>query len=240
MTLYAYCLSDEVAGDMLGDVAGVVEGKPRLLACGEIFVVVSDYEGERVTVEREQVFAHERVIRRVLQQVTPLPFRFGTLAGAEKLEKYVETNRDALMKSLERVRGCVEMSVKIIWDADKLRSESSGASRLEGAEDERPVLGKGASYLEARRREILGDALLKERADEMAAWLRECVVDVVLEHEMEVRPNESLVVRAAFLVERARVGDYQTRVEEARALRSGLRFLTSGPWPPYSFSTINP
>jgi hypothetical protein len=240
MTLYAYCLGDEVSGGMLEDVAGVGGARPRLLTCGDIALVVSDYQGERVAVEREQVFAHERVIRRVLRQATPLPFRFGTLAAAAELEAYVETRRDALMKSLERVRGSVEMSVKIIWDAEQLKRESLRADEREDRQGARPSLGEGASYLEARRREILGDQLLKERAEELAAWLTERVAGEAVEQEVEARPGESLVVRAAFLVRRERLDEYQAGVEKARAERPGLRFLTSGPWPPYSFSTINP
>lgn len=221
-------------------VAGVCGVRPRLLACGGIQVVVSDYEGETVRIEREQVFAHERVVRRVLESVTPLPFRFGTLAGAEKLEKFVETNREALLNNLERVRNCVEMSVKIIWDVDKVRRQARAASEREGEAGEPKASGEGASYLEARRREILGGELLKERAQEVAEWLKECLAGEAVEHELEVRPSEPLVVRAAFLVRRERLKDYQARVEEARASRADLRFLTSGAWPPYSFSNINP
>jgi hypothetical protein len=242
MSLYAYCLSDDVTTSMVEDVAGVAGMRPRLLPCGEISAVVSDFEGERVGVEREHVFAHERVIQRVLQHVTPLPFRFGTLATGERLEGYVEANRAALIKGLDRVRDAVEMSVKIIWNAeDALRPEPKPVEQGGAvAEDEPQALGKGAAYLAARRREILGDELLKVRAEELAAWLDERVAEAAIDHEVRVNPGESLVVRAAFLVGRARLHDYQEKVEKARHERADLRFLTSGPWPPYSFSNINP
>lgn len=242
MTLYAYCLSDELEGRVPEDLVGVGGGRPRLQEHQGIQAVVSEFEGERVTLLRENVFAHERVVQSVLRSVTPLPFRFGTLVTAKGLEKYVEANRARLIKSLERVRGSVEMSVKIIWDAESpasaggLEAESDGGEREAG----RPGVGKGAAYLAARRREILGDELLKERADEIAGWLAERVCAAACEREIEVRPNESLVVRAAFLVRREHLSDYQARVEEARKERAHLRFLTSGPWPPYSFSNINP
>jgi hypothetical protein len=100
--------------------------------------------------------------------------------------------------------------------------------------------GKGAAYLTARRREILGDELLKERAEELAAWLTAEVGALAVERDVQVRPSESLVVRAGFLVRRERLRDYQERVEKAGSERGDLRFLTSGPWPPYSFSDINP
>jgi hypothetical protein len=242
MSLYAYCLSDHMTGSMVENVAGVAGMKPLLLPCGEIAVVVSDFEGERVDPQRENVFAHERVVQRVLQYVTPLPFRFGTIVTTEKLEGYVEANRAALLRSMEHVRDSVEMSVKIIWNAEEVRRTRPGAEAPGGAsvEDEQPSLGKGAAYLVARQREILGDALLKERAEELAAWLTNRVGDAASDQDVRLRPAEALVVRAAYLVERARLHDYQERMEAARRERQGLRFLTSGPWPPYSFSNINP
>jgi hypothetical protein len=242
MRLYAYCLGDDVTGSMLEGVAGVAGAAPRLVQWGAIAAVVSDFEGERVSIERENVFAHERVVQRVLRYVTPLPFRFGTLVTLERLESYVEASRDALLKSMERVRGRVEMSVKIIWNAEEMRPEGEQAEALGAAllEDARKASGKGAAYLAARRRELMGDELLKERAEELAAWLSECIGDAATDTDVQVRPGEALVVRAAFLVERTRLKDYQERVETARSSRASLRFLTSGPWPPYSFSNINP
>jgi len=70
--------------------------------------------------------------------------------------------------------------------------------------------------------------------------LRTRVGEAAREHDLMVQPNESLVVRAAFLVEREGLEEYRRRVAEACQERSALRFLTSGPWPPYSFSHINP
>jgi hypothetical protein len=240
MSLYAYCLSDELRGEMLEDVAGVCGMRPRLMECGGVSAAVSDFEEERISVEREHVFAHERVIQRVLAHVTPLPFRFGTIVTARGLEEYIEANRAQLIKSMERVRGSVEMSVKIIWDAEKMRGAAlrPDAERGESIYAEPQTAGKGAAYLAARRREILGDELLKERAEELAAWLTAVVGETAVESDTQTRPSESLVIRAGFLVRRERLREYQACVERARAERGGLRFLTSGPWPPYSFSNI--
>ena len=239
--MYVYCLSDDVTARMLEEAAGVAGARPRIIGCYEISVVVSDFEGETVAINRENVFAHERVIQNVLRHTTPLPFRFGTLVSAERLEAYVAANRDRLVKSMERVRDSVEMSVKIIWDAEAVRRAALRAEQVvERKGDEALSTGKGTAYLAAKRREIMGDELLKERAEEIAAWLAGCVSLVTKEQVAQVRPVESLVVRAAYLVGREHLSDYQERLDEARRERAHLRFLTSGPWPPYSFSNINP
>lgn len=56
-----------------------------------------------------------------------------------------------------------------------------------------------------------------------------------------VNPSGALVVRAAHLVERGHVEEYRARVQLMGEERAGaLRFLTSGPWPPYSFGDARP
>jgi hypothetical protein len=40
-------------------------------------------------------------------------------------------------------------------------------------------------------------------------------------------------------VERGAVEAYRLRLKEARSERPELKFLVSGPWPPYSFANID-
>ncbi len=240
MTLYVYCLTDAALAAALEGIEGVAGAPPRLLPQGEIHAVVSDFEGEQVAVTRESVFAHERVIQSVLRERTPLPFRFGTIVSGERLGGFVAENLEALSLSFKRVRGCVEMSVKIIWDRESERYEALRAEKDKGEEHASAEAGAGTAYLTARRREIHGDEQLEKRAREIADRLTKLLGETVNESRVEVRPAGQLVVRAAFLVEKEQLHSYQERVEEARKVNSGLRFLTSGPWPPYSFSIINP
>lgn len=243
MKFYAYCLSDEVTGVMIESVTGVGgAGRPCLIQFGGIAAVVSPFEGESASVTRENVFAHERVIGHVLAHTTPLPFRFGTVVDAARLEGYVDSQRARLQAQLARVRGCVEMSVKVIWSVSAVKREATGRdAKPDAAEDESSALaqGRGAAFLMAKRREILGDETLKAQAESIAAWLAAHLGETAREAEVNVRPMEALVVAAAHLVERARLEEYQERLRAARSQRADLHFLTSGPWPPYSFSQTN-
>jgi hypothetical protein len=239
MKLYAYCLSDEAAARAVESEIGLAGAQPRLLWCGEIAAVVSDFDEERAAVTRENVLAHERVVRRVLVETTPLPFRFGTIVSDARLQSYLNSQQDSLRAQLARVRGCVEMSVKVIWNRDAVRDEAvrddSGADAP--VEASPAMKGSGTAFLAAKRREILGERVLKERASDVAAWLSERLGDVVRESEISLQPNESLVLSAAHLVERARLEDYRDALRRARSERGELHFLTSGAWPPYSFTS---
>lgn len=235
MLLYAYCLSDEAGGaGAAAAVTGVGGVSPRLLECGDLWVVVSELQGVQPTVTRENVLAHERVVRRVLAEATPLPFRFGTVAGEEQLRAYVDSRRDRLKAQLDRVRGCVEMSVKVIWDPSAVRDEAAA-----GPAPSPPAAGSGTAFLEAKRREVSGDEALGRRAREVEARLAEGLAEAVRESRVELRHAQALMLSAAHLVERARLADYRARLDRTRKGLGALRFLTSGPWPPYSFTNVD-
>ena len=112
--------------------------------------------------------------------------------------------------------------------------EAAGARATRGP----AVAGRGTAFLLAKRREVLGDEALRRRAEEVAAWLASRVSGLVRESSARVHPSEALFVRAAHLVERARLEEYRARVRELTAERADLHFLSSGPWPPYSFSDL--
>lgn len=242
MRLYAYCVcEEEAAGAAEGD-PGVNGAAVRAVVCGGgLAAVVSELGTEAPAVTPENVRAHNRVNARVLAREAPLPFRFGTVVAGPRLADYLKTNEGALREALARVRGCVEMGVKVMWGAraaPPAGEEEGGA--FSTTDGDARVEGSGTAFLLAKRREILGGEAERARAEEVAAWLDARVLGVVRDARVAVLPSRALVVRAAHLVECARLEEYRSRVRALEAERAAeLNFLTSGPWPPYSFSNVN-
>ena len=248
MNLYAYCLGDDIAPALIEPATGVGGAQPRLIRYQDTAAVVSEFNGETVPLSRENVLAHHSVIAHVLAHITPLPFRFGTLVSAERLQSYIASQQSALHESLRRVRGCVEMSVKVIWNVEATEDSESIARGAKTESVNRMVdtrnapnavtLKSGTDFLAAKRREIVGDEKRLAQAEEIAAWLASRLRDTAQESSVRVRPAESLVLAASHLVKRERLGEYRERVARAREERRDLHFLTSGAWPPYSFCEI--
>ncbi|HEX6185365.1 MAG TPA: GvpL/GvpF family gas vesicle protein [Pyrinomonadaceae bacterium] len=249
MSLYVYCLGDELSGAAFEGLSGVGGAPVRLLSLGRLSAVVSDAREEPVAVTEENLLAHNRVNAAALAVSTPLPFRFGTRAAPERLAEYAAANEAVLAEALARVRGSVEMSVKLMEKAKGKRQKAKGKGEGEGlAAGERDVpaesgegvtaVGRGTAFLLKKRREVLGEAAARLRAEELAAWLAAGLAGLARESAARVSPSEAIVVRAAHLVERGRVAEYRTRLRELGASRPALRLLTSGPWPPYSFSDL--
>ena len=230
MKLYVYCLAEKPAvqfSALAAPVVGISGARVEVIEVEGLSLLVSRFESESALVTRENVLTHDCVVRSVLNETTPLPFRFGSVVTEQKLASYINTHRKTLEIKLAQVRGCLEMSVKIIWDADETGSESNSAD-----------LGPGAAFLQQKQREITGGEHRVERAKQVSSWLSKEVEGLVKQEEVSLCPTEKLIVAASHLVQREQVAKYRERLAEARKTRPELHFLVSGPWPPYTFSNI--
>jgi len=227
MKLYAYCLAGDI--DVLDDPAPGISGTPvRLLKTEGFSVLVSDLDADVMQVTRENALAHAAVVRSILDRTTPLPFRFGTLVTEQQLVNYLSARKPALETKLEQVAGCVEMSVKIILEP----------AAPKPVPNENINQGAGTSFLDQKRREILGGEQNAAEATRISTWLHDQVSGLIRDEQVTLRPTAKLVLAAAHLVERAKVRKYRENMAEMRQSRPELHFLLSGPWPPYSFANI--
>ncbi len=227
MRLYVYCLAGRI--DELPTLSGISGARVDLIRIEDFSLLVSEFQGDAAPpVTRENALAHAAVVGSVLNETTPLPFRFGSVVTEEQLRSYLTTHKSSLEAKLAQVRGCVEMSVKIISDTDDTDLDVAAES----------TEGPGARFLKEKRREILGSERRGEDAKQVAAWLKSQVETYVRQEEISLCPTEKLIVAAAHLISREQVAEYRGRLAEARKTRPELHFLVSGPWPPYTFSNI--
>jgi len=226
MKLYTYCLVEDLdAFD--ATTRGISGAAVRSLQIDELAVLVTDFNADTVAVTRENALDHAAVVRSVLDRTTPLPFRFGTLVTEQQLRSYISARKPALQTRFAHVRGCVEMSVKIIREVSD-----------EDKTEVRDEITSGTSFLEEKRRELLGTKQKTIEASKIETWLREQVDGLVRDEQVTMRPSEKLVLAAAHLVERDKIPQYREKMTAARKNRRELHFLFSGPWPPYSFANI--
>ena len=228
MKLYVYCLAEGI-DEPEEPATGISGAQVRVLKTENFSLLVSDLDSDSVPVTRDNALAHAAVVRSVLDRTTPLPFRFGTIVTEQQLKSYLAARKPALESKLASLRGCVEMSVKIIW-------QSSGEQRPEKIESN--VHGIGTKFLSDKRQQILGDEHRAAEATAISTWLHDKLGGVIRDKQVTLRPAERLVLSAAHLVERGKITHYRDIVAEVRQNRPELHFLLSGPWPPYSFANI--
>ena len=229
MRLYVYCLAESV--DRLNHtLRGVSGASVRLVEFEEeLSAVVSVCGSEAFEVSRKNALAHHEVVRSITEQTTPLPARFGTLVTVEQLRNYVSTHHEAIKAKLKHVRGGVEMTVRMIRALANTPPESQN-------ED---AIGPGTAFLLEKRREILREDAGAAEKRLLSTWLHERLGDLIKEEKISITPSDTVILaRADHLIERANVQEYRGKMGAAIQERPDIRFMVSGPWPPYSFANI--
>jgi hypothetical protein len=234
MKLYLYCVLGD--GDLPPASVDGIMGQPlTAIRFDSLSAITSEFDADTVPMNRENVLKHSAVINSVLAHATPLPFRFGTLADETNLRSFMTSRHEAIATRLNLLQGFLEMSVKIIWDPD-----SSGETAADTGEAEsEDGAGAGTVFLKNKQRELSVSNSRVKQAEALSAALDTRIESLAKEKQINLRPNEKLVLAASHLVERRSIPAYREKLAEFGIERPDLRFLVSGPWAPYSFANID-
>ena len=168
-------------------------------------------------VSPETLWRHEDVVEALMADRDLLPVRYGTrLEDEAAVARAVEERRDELAAALDRVRGAVELSVRVVATGPR----ASGVAAAEAS--------SGADYLRLRARAEASHARTAHAVDGPLSALARASV--------EGRPRPPELFRGAYLVERDAVERFAAEVARLQSLNTGLSILCTGPWPPYSFA----
>jgi hypothetical protein len=117
---YLYAIIDGADGQNL-DVPGIDQGALYTISEGKILAVVSDVPNKKLRPERRHLAAHQGVLRRLMDKGTPLPMAFGIIAdGSRAISQILVLNQEEFRGALERVKGKVEMGLRVTWDVPNI------------------------------------------------------------------------------------------------------------------------
>jgi len=159
---------------------------------------------------------HEEVVEALMEDRNLVPVRYGTrLEDESAVVRAVEERREELAGALRRVRGAVELSVRVMATG-KRPPVPSPADEVSGTE-----------YMRSRASgEADRDRASRAVHEPLASLARESA---------EGRPRPQELFRRAYLVERDSVTAFATAVARVQDEHPELSILCTGPWPPYSF-----
>ena len=230
MKLYVYCLVEGV--NKLHKAPRGIYGAPvRVMTFDDLSALVSVCREDAFPPSRKNALAHHEVVRSISKQTTPLPVRFGTVVTDRQLRNYLSNYRQAIKAKLAHVRGCAEMNVRMIG---AIGSEAASQVPKEGQD-----LGPGTTFLLEKRREIRREEAGVVQKQQFSSWLREKLGDLIKEEKVSEVPSQTVIMaRADHLIDRVNVQEYRAKMARAVEERPEVRFMVSGPWPPYSFANI--
>lgn len=220
-----------------------IDGKRAyLISDGHTGAVVSDFGDGKIRPERRHIAAHQAVLKRLMDQCTPLPVSFGTIAdGTKEIRKILSRNRKAFAEQLDRVRGKVEMGLRVSWDvANIFEYFVSTHAELRVARDR--FFGARRAPTQEDKIELgrMFERCLQEDREEHTERVEAVISAACFEIKRNPPRNESEVMNLACLVAREAMDkEFEAAVfEAARGFDSSFSFDFNGPWAPHHFVEV--
>jgi len=239
--MYVYAITDEPELP-LPATPGLGGASLASLADRDVTAVVSSLETRHVQPMEAHLWHHEMVVEALMTDRTVLPVRFGTVLASEAaVMRALAVHYADFVAGLQRVRGKVELGLRVLWDHDPQPPTSqvsfpSSASPRSGKHDgERLSTESGRTYMLARLEEQRERRAWRQRAEELAARLHAPLARLAAESTHQLLLTPRLVLTAAYLIGHNQMAVFRQEVEALRRCYPSLRFLCTGPWPPYSF-----
>ncbi|MFP5253035.1 MAG: GvpL/GvpF family gas vesicle protein [Actinomycetes bacterium] len=185
---------------------------------------------------------HDTVIHAVAGSAATAPLRLATIClDDDGVRARLDEWHDALQAALDRVEGRAEWAVKAF--ARSGSAEESPASVPAGQETS--GTGAGLAYLQRKKSQVQQQAQSQERAQQVAeevhrALAERCVASRRLApQDPRLTGHEGVMtLNGAYLVERSEGDAFAAAVRELAERHPDAHLTVAGPWPPYSFATL--
>ncbi|MGB9183482.1 MAG: GvpL/GvpF family gas vesicle protein [Solirubrobacteraceae bacterium] len=218
---------------------GIAGSSLELVRSDGVAALVSDAPDGELTMGREAMTTHARVLEAAHALGTVLPMRFGVVMSdeAEVTRSLLESHRDDLLAQLEEFDGKAELKLRATYEEEPLFrevvQEDQDVARLR--ESLRGAPEDATYYGRIQLGELVSQAIERKR-DHDARAIMEALSPLALAAELTPPPHERIVLNASFLVDRSKLPDFDAAVEQVGERQAGrIRFKYTGPLPPHSF-----
>jgi hypothetical protein len=206
---FLYAIVDRLPGRWRPPVAGIGGASVVARRLHDVVVLASLLDVAPPATPRTLALHHD-VVATLVDAPAALPLRYGTTVPVLELPDWVAANRGLIGAGLAAVRGCVEMTVKL------LRLDGAIAHQLAG-------------------RDRLGPA---EGAERELRALAEALAERAAVRQWRYHPSGSagnVAASVAFLVPRPDMAGFLARIAPVASHAVGVAVVPTGPWAPASF-----
>jgi gas vesicle protein GvpL/GvpF len=207
MYQYLYAIADRLPPTWRSPSASV-GGPVALRRFDDLVAVVSPVE-RRPEANARTLALHHDVVASTLEADGMVPFRFGTLVAASDLDAWLAAHVPLVRTTLAQLRGCVEMSVKLL----RLHCGHSIERTCRECADGAPGV--------VQLRE-LAESLVRQSGIERWRF-------------RSPGSGSNVAGSVAFLVPRSEVDGFLARIAPVASRATGVAVVPTGPWPAYSF-----
>ncbi len=236
---YAYGIIDSNY-EIGASIKGINDAPVLMVPYLDIGIVISypEHYSQCIThdVALDHVVRHEEVVEVLMDEFTVLPIRFNTVfKNAEDVLVMMKEHYRNFRNNLDRLHNKVEFGIKIIWSGDAIKEDimsnltiNNNAAALSGH-------SPGTGFIKEKYEKFILRKKFKEEADRYITNVDSYLNRLAYENKLVKLKTDDLLLNAAYLVNRDKQEDFKDAFDQLRTDQSGLKYLFSGPWPPYNF-----
>jgi hypothetical protein len=220
---------------------GIDGGLVYSISDGRVAAVISDFEAAKIRPERRHLAAHQEVLKKLMEEATPLPMSFGIIAqGPKAIKKILSIHQQTFIEKLNHVAGRVEMGLRVTWDVPNIFEYFVLThEELRAARD--LYLGRNREPSQEDKIEVgrMFDRILNEDREAYAEQVEDVLSQCCVESNRNTPRNEREVINLACLVERKGLDEFEKGIfEAARLFDNNFAFDYNGPWAPHNFVNV--
>jgi len=204
----------------------------------DIGALASDLNTPVRNTDEDRVLEHEMALEKIMKKYTILPMRFLTVFDKkDNVISILNEHYNDFREDLDRLRDKVEFGIKTIWPGAIIRDRIENAYRKAQSDLSSSADSPGKSFMKEKFGKYKIDKEFEEEADRCIAIIDGFFNRFVAEKRLEKLKTDNLLLDAAYLVDKEKQSDFEKAFEELKASPCDLKYLFSGPWPPYNFVT---
>jgi hypothetical protein len=188
-----------------------------------------------------QLITHQKVIEEIMPEHIIIPMRLGTFASDEKEVRDILNKGYRVIKdTFGKIKDKMEIDVVATWsDFNVVLKEVGEEKEIKEFKERLLANPKGITVDDQMKVGVMVKKVLDEKREKCAFQIQNALKTVsqgFKEHEVM---DDTMVINAAFLIDKAKSKDFDRKVEELNVnFAEELNFRCVGPLPPYSFYTL--
>jgi hypothetical protein len=255
--IYVYCMiknSPQQEGDFLSGKVEFLSVEPYWV--GVKFVSPDEFSEENLKKNLSDLAwievktrDHIRVISGIMRNHTVIPFKFGTIfRSAESLQKFIQEYSSSLAANFHAIQDKEEWAVKIYCDKKVLNRQMSELSEdVKALEKQILESSPGKAFLLSRKKNELIEQnigkLMKINGQKCFEEYKNIShvsrINNLLPREVTEREDD-MILNAVFFIDKTKAADFVriADLQEGKYRSVGFSFEVTGPWPPFSFVSL--
>jgi hypothetical protein len=202
-------------------------------------MVICPVEDE-VLPSRDNLFAHQAMISKIMEKYDVIPMSFGNVFSSEEDILYITKHLyDELEKLFPQLENKIEVGLKIIAHQQWIEEQLQKDTVIQALKKEITKKSDAAAFYDKIKLGELAQIFFHSLQEKIENEVYFPLSTIANSSKLNPLMTEKMLLNAAFLIDRANEEEFDLKINELYTIwKDQVEFKYTGPWPVYNFVNI--